>query len=213
MQVDKIVVGSLQTNCFLVWDEEKHAAVIDPGDQFPVIDQVIQKHGLLPKAVLLTHGHFDHIGAVNPLVKDYGVKVYAHEAEKELLTLAPEEYYELVGMGRCFQVPVDCYLKDGEKVTVGGMEFTCLHTPGHTKGSCVYLCGTAMFSGDTLFCGTVGRTDFYGGNMQQMLASGKRLAALSGDYHVYCGHGPDTTLQNERETNFYLGEADYDALY
>ena len=87
MQVDKIVVGSLQTNCFLVWDEEKHAAVIDPGDQFPVIDQAIQKHGLLPKAVLLTHGHFDHIGAVNPLVKDYGVKVYAHEAEKELLTI------------------------------------------------------------------------------------------------------------------------------
>ena len=213
MQVDKVIVGSLQTNCFLIWDEEKNAAVIDPGDQFVLIDAAIQKHGLSPKAVLLTHGHFDHIGAVNPLTEAYGAVVYAHEAEQELLTMGADDYYELVGMGRCFQIQVGHYLKDGERVKVGCMEFTCLHTPGHTRGSCVYLCGTSLFSGDTLFCGTVGRTDFYGGNMQQMLASGKRLAALNGDYHVYCGHGPDTTLQNERETNFYLGEADYDALY
>lgn len=204
MEIVTIPVGMLETNCYLVWDDPAQAVLIDPGAQPDKIAAVVKDYHVTVKAILLTHGHFDHTGAVADLQKRYGIPVVAHTMEQELLEMSAEEHVRLLGMGAHQPVVVDRYLEDEEMFEIGDLKFRCLHTPGHTKGSCVYLCGAVLFSGDTLFQGTVGRTDFYGGDYGQMLQSAKRLADLPESYRVLCGHGPETMLETERVTNPYL---------
>lgn len=186
-------LGDYQTNCYLVYDDNKSCAVIDPGYEAETILRKAQQEGLSIRAILLTHGHFDHVGAVKAIARKTGCVVWLHE--KELL-LPP-----FLSAGELYHT--DFYAGDGSTVTVGDLSFEVLETPGHTMGSVCLKCEKVIFSGDTLFSGSCGRTDL-GGSMSMILMSLKRLASLPGDFTVCPGHGEATTLDNERRYNPYM---------
>lgn len=194
MNILTIQGGSLYTNCYMVWGDDADTCVlIDPGFQAePILEQVRLK-GKRLAAVLLTHGHFDHVGGVKTIAAETGCKVYLHQADLTLpsqLTLGTIPY-------------TDTY-EEGDVLSLAGVTFRVLHTPGHTPGSVCFLCEDALFSGDTLFAMACGRTDLPGGNFRAMADSLYRLATLEGDYKVYPGHGESSVLSYEKKTNPYL---------
>lgn len=193
MKYDCMPLGDYQTNCYFVWDETTmDCAVIDPGYEPETIATYLQKKQLRCKAILLTHGHFDHVGAVRALANMLRVPVWIHEKELDLpaqLTNGPLYF-------------TDNYA-EGDTVSVGALQFQVLETPGHTMGSVCLLCGDLMFSGDTLFSGSCGRTDL-GGDMMTILRSLKRLGELEINCAVLPGHGPGSTLALERRYNPYM---------
>lgn len=204
MKIKQLTVGPLAVNCYLVWERPEAAVAVDPGASPQKIRVALEQNGLTLTDILLTHGHFDHIGAAAELKEQYGAKVWIHALDEELLADPEKNVAAEVGI-TVPPVAADHTLADGEQFTAGGMLFQVLHTPGHSKGSCVYICGDLLFSGDTLFAGSMGRTDFYGGDIRALSASLQTLAGLDGDYRVLPGHGPETTLETERRTNPFLG--------
>ena len=185
-----LALGAYQTNCYLVWGENSSTCVvIDPGYEPKKIAAFLAEKGLKLEAILLTHGHFDHVGGVKELAE--ACKVYVHELEH---TMPPA-----LTAGKLYAT--DSYPENFE---IAGMRFTTLHTPGHTPGSVCLLVEDAMFSGDTLFAGSCGRTDLPGGNWATIQDSLRRLAAIPGDYRVFPGHAEATTLSQERLYNPYL---------
>jgi glyoxylase-like metal-dependent hydrolase (beta-lactamase superfamily II) len=197
--VHKIFPVGFAANCYLLTADGKNAVAIDPAQE-RILDQA-EKLDLTIQAVLLTHGHFDHVGACNTLFKR-GVPIYCAAAEKELVTSEDSLYLQYDAPMPAFQPQAT--LKDGQKITLCGIPFTVLSTPGHTAGSVTYRAGDALFTGDTLFRGSVGRTDFPTGNSSQLVASVKKLYALDGDLTVYTGHGEDTSLSFERRYNMFV---------
>lgn len=193
MQIDRVVAGPMGANCYIVWEQKEAAVLIDPGADAEKIIQRLEENGLTPCAVLLTHGHFDHVGAVKGLVQALRCPVWMNERD---LTLP-----EYLTDGQLYYT--DGY-DEGDTVTVGKLTFTVLHTPGHTPGSVCLRCGDALFSGDTLFAGSCGRTDFSGGSGSEMCKSLHRLAEISENLTVYPGHGEMTTLDRERRENPYF---------
>ena len=201
MDIKTLQVGPIGTNCYLLCDEtEKLCAVIDPGGDAVRVAAAVEDSGCAPCAILLTHGHYDHTGAVAELsARRPGVPVYlnrrdVYEGDAYLQQLFP---------------PVPC-AKDygeGDTVQVGGLTLQVLATPGHSEGSVTLRCGDALFCGDTLFAGSCGRTDFPGGSVKKMMESLKRLGELEGDLKVYPGHMEDSTLDRERSWNPYLRQA------
>ena len=196
MIIHKMPLGSYQTNTYIVKAREDgtECVVIDPGYEADTILDYLNEQGLTARAILLTHGHFDHVGAVKELAAETGCQVYIHPAEATLppmMTAGPLYYTHTYSEGDTIR-PID------------GMELTVLHTPGHTPGSVCLLYGQHLFSGDTLFLGSCGRVDFPGGSPQQMLASLDRLASLQADYRVHPGHGESTTLEWEKQCNPYM---------
>lgn len=212
MKITALTVGAIQTNCYLVSDQNGDAVIIDPGEQPEKIAACLAEEGLDPLAILLTHGHFDHIGGVSALKERYAIPVYIHGEDAEMLADAEKNGSTAFGL-RVPEVSGAQALMDGETVKAGNMTFTLLHTPGHTKGSCCYRAGDALFTGDTLFCGGAGRTDLYGGSWPQLLHSLQRLAALPGNFHIYPGHGAFSTLNAERAENPYMGMEHHDNLF
>ena len=194
LNMKHLALGAYQTNCYLVWEENSPTCVvIDPGYEPDTILVEAKKLGKEITAVLLTHGHFDHVGGVRELAAETGCPVYLHEAELSMppqMTAGPLFYTNTYG--------------EGDFVEAAGLSFKVLHTPGHTPGSVCLLCENAMFSGDTLFWGSCGRTDLPGGSGVTIRKSLLRLADLSGDYDVYPGHGDATTLSFERNMNPYM---------
>ena len=200
MLIKTLPVGQLETNCYVVTDEDSlDCAVIDPGDESGTILDYLEDNKLHCRAVLLTHAHFDHVGAANALLEATGARLYMCAKELELVK---------GGASGRFTVPEDVkYYRDGDAVEVGGLRFEVMETPGHTPGGVTLRCGEALFTGDTLFRGSCGRTDFAGGDMRQELRSLKRIAELPGDYEVYPGHAESSMLSIEREHNPYVRHA------
>lgn len=212
MEIVSVKLGMIQTNCYLVGTQQNNGVVIDPGDNAPKVLSLLKEKGWTLKKILLTHGHFDHAMAVNDLVEATGAEVYIHQEDQELITDAGKFYVFHQPFGEFHPISA-ISLQDGEDVVQDELTFHCIHTPGHTKGSCVFLCGDTMFSGDTLFAGSCGRTDFYGGSHGQIVKSLHKLADLEGNYRVLPGHEEETTLDYERKTNPYLGKISYDDFF
>lgn len=202
MKIEAQQVGQLMTNCYIVWDENtKNAAVIDPGDDGAFLADCLRKKGLSLCKILLTHGHFDHIGGVAELLEASGAapEIYISEADLAL----PSVFGENVQLDPARMT----FWKEGDTVTMDGISFQVLSTPGHTPGSVCLICGDVIFSGDTLFQGSCGRTDFPGGSWAEMAESLRRLYNLPGNYTVFSGHTGSTTLERERKTNMFMQSA------
>lgn len=199
MQVYKILPYGFGCNSFIVTADGKNAVVIDCADPH-VYDECI-KRKLNPVAVLLTHGHFDHVGGCGKFY-EYGVPVYCGEKEKTLIH-SPENK-EMFGGVYIPEFEIAKTFTDGENVTLGGIDFKVISTPGHTVGGVCYIAENCIFSGDTLFCESIGRSDLPTGDFPQLIKSIKKLFALDGDYTIYCGHEQNTTLSHERTNNIYV---------
>ncbi len=208
MQIITLPLGPIQTNCYLVADEAAHSAVvIDPGDEASQILAALTKNAWDLKLVLLTHAHFDHIGAAAELVRATGAPLAAHPQELPLLRLkggAP-----LFGMDIPAPPEPTMLLEPGQALTVGAVRFDVLFVPGHTPGHVAFYCaeGRAVFSGDVLFQDGIGRTDLPGGHYPTLMRSLREvLLALPDDTTVYSGHGPATTIGAERRGNPFLAD-------
>ena len=193
MQILTMPVGLYQTNCYMVWGEGDKCVLIDPGYCAHALLEQVEKPGKQLEAILLTHGHFDHVGAVRDIVAETDCKVYICEKELGL----PEG----LTAGKLYYT--DLY-NEGDTLALAGLTFKVLHTPGHTPGGVCLVCEDAVFSGDTLFACSIGRTDFPGGSYDTLKKSLQKLTALEGDYRVFPGHGEDTTLSFEKKTNPYM---------
>lgn len=200
---DYCVVGAVQTNCYFFSDEEtKECVIVDPGDDAQKLLKLIKERGLKPMAILLTHGHFDHIMAVGEVKAAFDIPVYAAEEEREVL--ANTGINLSVQMSSPVSLEADCWLKDGDTIEMLGQEVVCLLTPGHTKGGMCYYFKKAgvLFSGDTLFQESVGRTDFPTGSMSTLIRSiREKLFVLPSTVKVYPGHGLVTSIENEKMFN------------
>lgn len=205
MLVKKLVVGDLQTNCYILGDEKtKEGVVIDPGGDIDEIEKVIQKEGLNIKYIILTHGHADHIAALNELKKKTNALILIHPADSDMLV---DPIYNLSSFtGEDLICPkADKFLDDGDKVKVGGFELEVLHTPGHSPGGISLFGDKMIFTGDALFCGGIGRTDFPGSSHTQLLNSIKnKILSKPDDTVVHPGHGPETTIGEEKRNNPWI---------
>ncbi|MEF9852659.1 MAG: MBL fold metallo-hydrolase [Hydrogenoanaerobacterium sp.] len=205
MRIDTMVLCELSTNCYIVSTCKKNCVLIDPAADAPKIISFLQKEGLTPKYIFVTHPHHDHIGAVKELQMYFGAKVVIGEIDNKIvedpLPMYGERYLWKV-KDKLFKA--DILVKDGDEIALDELIFKVLLTPGHTAGGVCYLCGNELFVGDTLFKEEVGRCDLYSGSFPAMLQSVKRLAELPGDYNVYPGHGESTTMEHERKYNQYI---------
>lgn len=203
IRIKTMVLGPVQTNCYIVnVAENKEAVVIDPADRAEKIYNYLTENDLECKKILLTHGHFDHITAAKNLKKLTGAEIYAHENEKSLLK--DPDLNASARMGYEISIEPDCLLKDNEEFEAAGLTWQVIYTPGHTGGGvCYYLKNEGvLFSGDTLFYESIGRTDFPTGNLQKLMESVKnRLFVLPDETKVYPGHGWSTTIEHEKSNN------------
>ena len=202
MNIKTFEMGYIGTNCYVVSNEQGNCAIIDCDGNTTALYNYIDQNNLKPTHILLTHGHFDHIGAVEEVQEKYGCLVCA--CEKEIPLLASPELNASNMSHRPLSLTPDVTVKEGDSVTVGDLEFKVMETPGHTEGSICFVIANTIFSGDTLFLGSCGRVDFPTGDAKTMMDSLKRLKNLEGDYVVYPGHGPSTTLEYERKTNPFM---------
>ena len=205
MIIHTLPLGDYQTNCYIAYAPESNTcAVIDPG-YFPErILAFLEGKGLSVDAILLTHGHFDHVGAVEALVKATGCALWMKESDYTQRSNPQNDFLYPIHDHTFCEVN---FCEEGEQIHAGGLTFTVMETPGHTWGSVCYLCQDAMFSGDTLFSGSWGRTDLPGGDGQTLALSLERLGELEGEYTVYPGHGGTTTLVQEKMWNPYMRNA------
>ena len=200
MLIKTLPVGMLATNCYILTDEEtKMCAVIDPGGDSATILDYIESNKLTAAAVFLTHGHWDHHMGLEGVLDEVDVPCYVQE--DEVNQYGHGDRHLLDDNGKL------SFYSEGDAISIGNLVVSVLETPGHSPGSVTLMCGEALFTGDTLFCGDCGRTDLEGSSEAAMMRSLKRLYDLVGDYEVYPGHEESSTLSNERSFNIYMRRA------
>ena len=200
MLIKTLPVGQYETNCYVVTNENSlECVLIDPGDESNTIMDYLESNHLKCRAIMLTHGHFDHTGAVEAVMEQTGAPVYMNANDDIRKGATVFSGFKMPEGGR--------YYGDGDKIEVAGLCFEIMATPGHTPGGVTIRCENALFTGDTLFCGSCGRVDMPGGDMQVELESLRRICSLPGDYEVYPGHMNSTTLERERMFNYYCRAA------
>jgi glyoxylase-like metal-dependent hydrolase (beta-lactamase superfamily II) len=204
-EVDCLTVGPFQENTFFVRAPgSRDVVIIDPGEEAARLMALIESHNWKPVAIINTHAHLDHVGAVVPLQEHYQIPFYLHENEQPVLEAAPEAA-RLYGV-RVPDIPkVDQHLPEGEMLELAGLKFQVLFTPGHTPGHVAFVLDDRVIAGDVLFNGSIGRTDLPGGHTETLLLSIRdKLLPLPDEFIVHCGHGPDTTIGLERASNPFL---------
>lgn len=202
MEVEKMPNGLLATNTYFVINEDTNETVIiDPASASNNMINYIESEKLVPKAVFITHGHFDHIGGVEMLREKYGVEVYIHKNDADSVLDNPD--YK-VFKENFLKTPAENNVVDGNIINCAGMQFEVLHTPGHSEGSVCYKCEDVLFTGDTLFKEEIGRLDFPGGSVEDMRKSIEKLKAIKEDMVVHPGHGESSSLMHEKANNPYL---------
>ena len=200
MLIKTLPVGQLETNCYVVTNEATlESVVIDPGDEVNTILDYLESNRLHCAAIFITHGHYDHVGAAADLKAETGAPLYMNPRDSASRAVDYHMTYRMA--------PEDKAYDEGDVVEAAGLRFAVLATPGHTPGGVTLMCEDALFTGDTLFKGSCGRTDLPGGDMEQELSSLKRLCELPGDYEVYPGHMDASTLERERAFNYYCRAA------
>ena len=200
MLIKTLPVGQLETNCYIITDEQtQRCAIIDPGAESNTILDYIESNGLIAHAIMLTHGHFDHCTALDSVLAE-SPDAHAYIHELEIASEHDDLNYKLKNNGKMI------FYSEGDVIKFGGLEIHVMETPGHTPGSVTLRCEDALFTGDTLFRDSCGRTDL-GGSMEEMLLSLKRLYDLEGDYEIYPGHAGATSLERERRFNHYMKAA------
>ncbi len=207
MILTKLVVGPLQVNCFILSDDKtREAVVIDPGDDASDILKIINDKGLKVKYIVNTHAHFDHVGA-NKAIKDAtGAELLLHEADASSLAMTQHQS-RAFGMESNPSPPADRLVKHGDTITAGEVSLKVLHTPGHSPGGICLVEQGIVFTGDTLFAGSIGRPDLPGGDLMTLIRSIKtHLMVLPDETRVFSGHGPSSTIGNEKEENPYLNK-------
>ncbi|OOF77062.1 MBL fold metallo-hydrolase [Rodentibacter caecimuris] len=207
MNIEIIPVTPFQQNCSLIWDNEKNAAIVDPGGEAEKLIQQIEKFGVNLKAILLTHAHLDHVGAAEQIKQHFNIEIWgSQESDRFLFDSLPEQA-ERFGLPNIKAFLPDRWLNEGEVVNIGDFRFDILHLPGHTPGHIGFIEQEkkVAFTGDVLFQGSVGRTDFPQGSHEQLISSiCEKLFKLHNDMIIIAGHGPYTTIQREKATNPFL---------
>ena len=208
MIIETFPVGRLQCNCTILGSEQtKEAIVIDPGDDIPRVLSRLHHHGLTPKFVIATHGHIDHVGGFKDIKEGTGSPVYLHEGDVFLYE-ALEMQAQLIGVPAPLMTGIDGHLSDGDEIGAGEIKIKVIHTPGHTPGSICFQCDAGeprLFAGDTLFLGSIGRTDLWGGSFEEIIGSLKeKLVTLPEETVVIPGHGPSTSIGREKRFNPFL---------
>lgn len=207
MQVKVMQLGMIGTNCYIFWDEDsRKCAIVDPGDSGDRVGTYILAQRLEPVAILLTHSHFDHILGIPGLRSAWpDLPVYCHSADvdetQKTVSIFGSIFPSVSSFGNIH------YYKEGDTVCVGSLTVEVMETPGHTPGSVTLRVNDVLFTGDTLFRSSIGRTDLEGGDYRQIMKSLRKLGALSGDYKVLPGHESSSTLENERKFNGFLAQA------
>lgn len=205
MKIEKLVLGALDTNCYIFYDENtKNAVIIDPAADSDIIIEKIKELNVSVKYIIITHAHIDHIMALDEVYAYTKAPVVIHADDKDALNndaFNLAVYFHTVSPKK----KADITVKNGDKLMLDNNELKFIHTPGHNKGSMCILCGDTLISGDTLFYMSVGRTDHYGGNQEMLIKSIKtRIFVLDENTKVYPGHGDDTTIKNEIENNIFV---------
>ncbi len=200
MLIKTLPVGDLETNCYIVTNEDTlHCVVIDPGDESNTILDYLEDNHLICDAVFLTHGHYDHVGAVTAVAEETGAVIYMNERDDARSRNSFHFPYSLPESGKNYD--------DGDVIHAAGMDFVIMSTPGHTPGGVCIRVEDALFTGDTLFCGSCGRTDLDGGSTAEIMESLKKICSLEGDYEVYPGHMDPSSLYREKNFNYYCRRA------
>lgn len=196
-------LGVLQTNCYIIPAESGKAVVIDPASSSEVL-MFLNSKELTLGAIILTHGHFDHFAGVPELVRRTGCEVIGARLDEEMFKSASKSWADFMPFTPFEPVNLDRSFADGEEFDVCGLKFRAMGTPGHTAGCCLLFCEDVIFAGDTLFNGSIGRTDGYSASGAEMQRSLRKIAEIEGDYTVYSGHGSSTTLSFEKKYNPFL---------